>query len=68
MRGDKILLSHIFTHLTVDLTRIKVDLGLILVFFVGTLVIPGRYSPVALGKFYNKLYVLNIFFFFSLIL
>ena len=61
----KFLLSHIFTHLTVDLTRIQVDLGLILVFFVGTLGIPGRYSTVVFRKCYNKLHVLCNFLFFS---
>ena len=62
---DKFLPSHIFTHLTVDLTRIQVDLGLILVLFVGILGIPGRYSTVVLEKCYNKMYNFGNFLFFS---
>ena len=53
---DKFLLSHIFTHVTVDL-------GLILVFFVGTLIIPE--STVVLEKWCSKLYVYGNFLFFS---
>ena len=47
---DKFLPSYIFTHLTVDLTRIQVALRLILVFFVERLGIPRKYSTVVLKK------------------
>ena len=46
---DKFVLNNILTRLTVDLTRIQVDLGLIVVFFEGTLGISGRYRTGVLG-------------------
>ena len=63
---NKFLISHLsFKYLTGDLTRILVDLGLVLVFFLGTLGIPRRYSTVILEKRCNKLYVFNNFLLFS---